>query len=1175
MANWTAESPQLDAEFGRVAPSEDVNGDGSSDIVVGAPGYDNGQTGEGAAFAYYGPSLYIVRQFPPDSSGVEFTLPTSITTHSRYWLQYGEHGQYGSAGDQLFAVRLPRRPYLTATLDVLLLQAGTTTLTLVLDVGNNGSAEWTAMRTFTEPVIFGSPDFGSSLSGYVMSAVPDAQGYVTVPMRVNLDTSGDLFLTNLIAIPAAATDASIAAGGVTFGGAVAAAVHESPTNARIAHDNSFIRDTFVDGADPTEGDIVTVNATIHNPGSLDTGPLTAAFYATPPSIGGAGGAWYIGSAFAVNVPAAGTATVPLQWNTLGFTGTVPVRVVVDPYNRVAEISETNNVATATVTIRTRPDLSLDPLALSDDEPVAGETVTVTLPVRNTGQTATEDFVASLSDDATEIGSATIRLSAATSAALPLPWTPTTPGLHRLAASADRTGAVAESDEANNDRWLDVYVGFRGPISIDAGAATDLAYAATAGFGYLNTSTRTVSCGGSSAPDATLRAAITSTLLYRFDHLLPGHFYHLDLTLRDCDGNRAEAVLVDDMLVAPATDLSDHQPHRLSLLLDPALYRDRSITVAIFETHGLDALLAEISLHDVDYRYADAGHSTDPADPADPAYPGPAASQAHGRAYGWLDGERLASWGSLPGQTVRMDRADDDPTDDPDNELRYRFDGLDPARRYRLRLTFRQLSGAAVIQKLQLDGTDASPSFTLASGQAYSLTVAVPPAAYATDGGIIAGIVRVDCAASEAQVNEIALEEETLPAGNPCHVQATPNRTIATGGVTIRGEAAPAGTVIEAVNPRDDVVGCTVVSAPGAYPYVQIYGEDPPTIPGMRDGEIIEFRVDGIPAVAQPSLYWKSDTLTHTVDLSTGATEGQCSWLASNWNLFSFRLDPAVPTVEKTLGPIAGRYCQVRGEKGSYDCTLDPVYRNLKELDPGQGYYLKLEGGAGANLRIEGVTVPVTTPIPLHTYWNWVGYLPSEAQPITTALQSIAGRYLLVLSKDETYDPIHPERSTLWTMEPGQGYQIRATEAVTLVYPSGASAAYVPGTSESAWHVDATSCPTLAPTPYLTLLYGQARLDGAAAPAGAVVEIVTPRGEVAGCTVVREGGQYGYVHVYGEDPTDPPIPGFRPGEPLAFRVAGRPVAAVPSLAWQNDRTPHAVNLGMDSRPVYLPMVVTGP
>ncbi|MCX7670460.1 MAG: hypothetical protein N2439_10350, partial [Anaerolineae bacterium] len=456
------------------------------------------------------------------------------------------------------------------------------------------------------------------------------------------------------------------------------------------------------------------------------------------------------------------------------------------------------------------------------------------------------------------------------------------------------------------------------------------------------------------------------------------------------------------------------------------------------------------------------------------------------------------------------------------------------------------------------------------GQAYSLTVAVPSMAYAADGSIIVGIVRVDCATSEAQVNEIALEEETLPAGNPCHVRPTPNRTIATGRVTIRGVPAPAGTVIEAVTPRDEVVGCTVVSTAGEYPFMQIYGADP-TIPGMRDGEFVEFRVNGIPAVAQPSLYWRNDPNPRTVNLSIGSTEGQCSWLAAGWNLFSFRLDPAVPTVEKTLGAIAGRYCQVRGERAAYDCTLDPIYRTLKELEPGQSYWLKLEGSTGANLRIEGMSVPITTPLPLHQYWNWVGFLPPAAQPITTALQSIAGRYLLVLSKDKTYDPNNPGRSTLWTLEPGQGYQIRATGAVTLVYPATVSAADLPPAPESG-EPAAAACAQVAPTPFLTLLYGRAQLGAAPAPAGTVIEIVTPRGEVAGCTVVRTAGEYGYVHIYGEDATEPPIPGFRPGEPLAFRVNGRPVVATPALTWQDDRTPPAVDLVGAGWTVWLPLLV---
>jgi hypothetical protein len=55
--NWTAESDQTGAQFGwSVSSAGDVNGDGYSDVIIGANYYDNGQTDEGGAFVYYGSS---------------------------------------------------------------------------------------------------------------------------------------------------------------------------------------------------------------------------------------------------------------------------------------------------------------------------------------------------------------------------------------------------------------------------------------------------------------------------------------------------------------------------------------------------------------------------------------------------------------------------------------------------------------------------------------------------------------------------------------------------------------------------------------------------------------------------------------------------------------------------------------------------------------------------------------------------------------------------------------------------------------------------------------------------------------------------------------------------------------------------------------------------------------
>jgi hypothetical protein len=53
--NWTAESDQEDAAFGyAVGTAGDVNGDGYADVIIGAPGFDGGELNEGRVFVYYG-----------------------------------------------------------------------------------------------------------------------------------------------------------------------------------------------------------------------------------------------------------------------------------------------------------------------------------------------------------------------------------------------------------------------------------------------------------------------------------------------------------------------------------------------------------------------------------------------------------------------------------------------------------------------------------------------------------------------------------------------------------------------------------------------------------------------------------------------------------------------------------------------------------------------------------------------------------------------------------------------------------------------------------------------------------------------------------------------------------------------------------------------------------------
>ncbi len=86
--DWTAESNQASAFFGSsVSSAGDVNGDGYSDVIVGAYNYANGQTGEGGAFLYYG------------NKGGLSLIPTQSTQDGSHPVQLGN--LTGTSGVQL------------------------------------------------------------------------------------------------------------------------------------------------------------------------------------------------------------------------------------------------------------------------------------------------------------------------------------------------------------------------------------------------------------------------------------------------------------------------------------------------------------------------------------------------------------------------------------------------------------------------------------------------------------------------------------------------------------------------------------------------------------------------------------------------------------------------------------------------------------------------------------------------------------------------------------------------------------------------------------------------------------------------------------------------------------------------------------------------------------------
>ncbi len=81
-ASWVAESNQASALFGVVSTAGDVNGDGYSDVIVGAHAYSNGENQEGRVFVYHGSPIGLeeTAAWTAESNQVSARLGGSVAT---------------------------------------------------------------------------------------------------------------------------------------------------------------------------------------------------------------------------------------------------------------------------------------------------------------------------------------------------------------------------------------------------------------------------------------------------------------------------------------------------------------------------------------------------------------------------------------------------------------------------------------------------------------------------------------------------------------------------------------------------------------------------------------------------------------------------------------------------------------------------------------------------------------------------------------------------------------------------------------------------------------------------------------------------------------------------------------------------------------------------------------
>lgn len=376
------------------------------------------------------------------------------------------------------------------------------------------------------------------------------------------------------------------------------------------------------------------------------------------------------------------------------------------------------------------------------------------------------------------------------------------------------------------------------------------------------------------------------------------------------------------------------------------------------------------------------------------------------------------------------------------------------------------------------------------------------------------------------------------------------------GASLGAFLARSGRTVGSLGPILDPNGATI--AFGGYSY-DPSGDNRAGSSG--DGALayvtVTVKADGVtPLTLQNLIVADVNATQQNVQVSNASL--QVRTLHPGWNLIAPCVDTRGWKVPEVLASLTGDFELVLGENGTYVVGLPDTFQTLQEVAPPWGYYIRVSSNHPVTLTQVAGDIDTSTPIALSRGWRWIGYCGSSSEPISQALESIDGKYDLVIGERGTYVVGLPDTfQTLQEMRLGEGYLIRMKESGNLVYPSGVSnprqsipPAFITAKSDGRCKV--------SNTPYMTLVYGEIHIDGKPAPVGSLIEAVTPRGEVAGCFEVHTAGYFGLVQVYGAD-EEGGIPGFRDGEPIAWRVNGQEAEAIPQVTWQDDKAVHEVVL----------------
>jgi hypothetical protein len=169
-----------------------------------------------------------------------------------------------------------------------------------------------------------------------------------------------------------------------------------------------------------------------------------------------------------------------------------------------------------------------------------------------------------------------------------------------------------------------------------------------------------------------------------------------------------------------------------------------------------------------------------------------------------------------------------------------------------------------------------------------------------------------------------------------------------------------------------------------------------------------------------------------VRFETAAADSESILLHRGWNLVSSPLLPVDSSLAQMLSPVREHLDVVHDQPGNA-FSFSPGASQLKTWNAARAYWMHMN--TADTLSIAGNPIYIIPmAIPLEPGWNQVGVLANEPMPISRALASIAGHFLLAKNgAGQVYWP-GLNIDHIKQVAPGQGLQVFLSSADTLIYP---------------------------------------------------------------------------------------------------------------------------------------------